>query len=137
MLPEEAAAWLARNHEPLPPELHCLEQPATSTAEGNFSLETAIGFAIDLSPIRTFSANVLKGKEKRVIDLILAAGGKLSIADLAKDPKIDWQAPYDNSWNSLKNRINKKLREGGLRVELIRHDGNARLSEIGRSDMNS
>ena len=72
----------------------------------------------------------LKGKQRRVMVLLMDNGGHLSLADLGSDPEINWTAPYDDPWNSIQGELNRKLRTKRWRIS--RYDNKAWLSKIGQ-----
>ena len=72
----------------------------------------------------------LKGKQRRVLELVIANGGSLPLADLAVDTQISWEAPFDDSFNSIRKVLNQKMKKSKLSWRLDRHDNSARLSEI-------
>ncbi len=59
--------------------------------------------------LRLFAAT-LGTKERRVVDLICDRGGKIPKQDLAIDPAICWDDPYDDALNSTLKRVNRKLK---------------------------
>jgi len=53
----------------------------------------------------------LKGKQKRVLTMLIEAGGSMPIADIATDKMVDWMVPYKSSVDGVKTALNKKLRK--------------------------
>lgn len=86
------------------------------------------GTAIEWDELRQFAAQELKGKQRRVIELLSDAGGSVPIRDLASDPKIGWQAPYDNAVKSIVRELNTKLKD--WRIE--RQDNELRVKRVSR-----
>jgi hypothetical protein len=80
--------------------------------------------------LRSYATNELTGKEQRVIELLCEQAGQLPLADLAVDPTIQWSRPWDNSWDSLKRRLNIKLRRERLPYRLVRQKGKARIAPV-------
>jgi hypothetical protein len=52
----------------------------------------------------------LKGKELAVVELVCESRGRLALAQLAKNNRIKWNLPCDNTYNNIQNKVNKKLR---------------------------
>ena len=67
----------------------------------------------------------LKDKALEVVFWLCDAGGRVPVADLAL--AFDWDVPEDN-WNSLRTRLNRKLRGYG-RV-LTTHNSQAVASQV-------
>jgi hypothetical protein len=61
--------------------------------------------------LRNYVREQLKGKERRVVELLCEHSGVCPIEDLARDPVIDWDRPCDNVFNQAQIRINKKLHQ--------------------------
>jgi hypothetical protein len=78
--------------------------------------------------LQRYAEKDLKGKQRRVVDLLIEHDGTLSIADIAADPIVNWPAPYDEVFNSMRKELNRKLKVFGLRVE--RKDNAARLKAL-------
>jgi hypothetical protein len=57
----------------------------------------------------------LKGNQAAIVEMLCDAGGKVSLADLAI--KCGWSAPYTNTWNSTRCKLNRKLNKYGYRLE--------------------
>lgn len=72
----------------------------------------------------------LKGKQLAVITLIVNAGGRTAINDLAMDLRIDWGSEWENSWNSIRRSLNTKLRKAAGGWRLNRQKNVAILSRI-------
>ena len=62
----------------------------------------------------------LKGDERALVEVV-AASGRVSLADFAKTH--GWDATYDNSWEGLQGRLNRKMRRHGWRLN--REDSHA------------
>ena len=82
--------------------------------------------------IRKWATENLKGKQRRLIELLVADEGKSEISSLATDPQIDWPEPWQNSWNSIRRAVNDKLRVGVPGWKISTHDKVAVLSKIGQ-----
>jgi hypothetical protein len=78
--------------------------------------------------VRAFAAAEMKGKQRAVVELLCDRGGKVDLADLAA--AVEWEAPYDDTWNATKKAINAKLRKKRLPFRLSRRDNKARLDPI-------
>ena len=63
-----------------------------------------------------WAADKLKGKQRRTVELLAENNGRIEMKDLATDPAIDWEAPFDNQFNSLAKAVNPKLRKIGWRI---------------------
>jgi hypothetical protein len=59
----------------------------------------------------TWAQEELKGKELALVELVCESGGRLALAQLAKNKRIGWKFPWDGSYNNIQNRINKKLEQ--------------------------
>jgi hypothetical protein len=60
---------------------------------------------------RDFATAHLSAKERRIIELVCDHAGICPITDLAKDPAIAWQKPWDDAYASAQGRINRKCRK--------------------------
>ncbi|HEY1599471.1 MAG TPA: hypothetical protein VGG64_07710 [Pirellulales bacterium] len=80
--------------------------------------------------LSTFVAGHFKGKQRRVVEMLIEGGGRCKLADMAADVLIDWSLPCDNAFNSICKPLNSKLRRHSYRI--IRQDNEARLSELGQ-----
>jgi hypothetical protein len=56
-----------------------------------------------------WASEELKGKELAVVERICENGGRISLEQLAKDPQIKWQKPFDSAYNGIRSKVNKKL----------------------------
>jgi hypothetical protein len=77
----------------------------------------------------TLARDKLKGIERRTLELLCTNNGEYALADLAVDPAVKWPSPYDDTFNSTRQRINKKLRQARLPWHIIRHDNSAKLQK--------
>jgi hypothetical protein len=77
-----------------------------------------------------FAQAKTKGTERRVIELVCEKAGSCPLADLANDPGIRWEHPWDNAYNKAQGRINKKLRLNRLPWRLYRRDNSAKLKRL-------
>jgi hypothetical protein len=82
--------------------------------------------------LRAWAETELKGIERRVIELLVDGNGKYRLADMAVDQQINWSPPYDDAWNSVRRRLNRKLTSAELPYSLRRSDGVAVLSNFRR-----
>ncbi len=82
-----------------------------------------------LATLRNWVADNLKGKQRRVVELLIDNNSKYPLADLANDSQISWQVPYENAWNSMRSALIGKLKQQGYRIE--RQDNEARLVALG------
>jgi hypothetical protein len=80
--------------------------------------------------LRQIAANELKGIERRIVELVCDGNGSCPLRDLAMDSGIAWEVPYDNAFNSAKQRINDKLKK--RRWQIYRHDSNAKARNLVR-----
>jgi hypothetical protein len=67
----------------------------------------------------------IKGKELLVIEQIIKGQGSVALTDLSV--VCSWKNPDDN-WNSMRNRLNKKL--GPKCWQLYRHDNEAKAKKL-------
>jgi hypothetical protein len=100
-------------------DLDALRAPFEQTTDG-----------ADYSELNEFAASTLKGIERTTLELICTNGGEYPLADLAADPAVQWNRPWDDSFNSARKRINVKLKEAGLGWKLERHDNKAKLKKV-------
>jgi hypothetical protein len=75
----------------------------------------------------------MKGIQLKVVELVIANGGKKAIPDLAVHGSIGWcgdglEDNWDGKWESARNAINNKLKKTGWR--LIRSDNCAVLIPV-------
>ena len=91
-----------------------------------------VGPEEEYKELQKWAETELKGKQRRVLELLIEGKGKQSISTLAEDPAIDWQEPYENAWNSIKKTLNKKLLKQPDRWRISTHDRNAELSKAGQ-----
>lgn len=82
----------------------------------------------DYAVLSKWVADNLKGKQRRVMELLIEHNGRLPIVDLATDSGVGWTAPYDEAWNSIRSKLNAKLHKIGWRTS--RHSNEARLFTI-------
>jgi hypothetical protein len=75
--------------------------------------------------LRDFACSELKGQERAVIEALCDAGGELTMADVKT--LCEWEDPIDDAWNSLRKRLNNKIRPHGWNLET--HDRRARLKQ--------
>jgi hypothetical protein len=68
------------------------------------------------------------GKQRRTLELVLEANGRIPLSSLAKAKGVNWEIPYEKSWESAQREINKRLNAIGWR--LVRRDGDAKLEQI-------
>jgi hypothetical protein len=80
----------------------------------------------------TWVTTELKGKQRRVMELVIAAHGECSLADLAIDKEISWEYPFDNEFNQIRRPLNAKLKRAGKTWKLCRHDNKGQLIRIGQ-----
>ena len=108
------------------------EQTDPSTADDeppSGELDSGSGEQTELATLRTWVGDNLKGKQRRVMKLLIEKDGKHPIADLGTDGVISWQAPWESAWNSMQTTLNGKLKPVGWRVE--RQSNEARLLKLG------
>lgn len=79
----------------------------------------------DYAKLRKFAGDNLRGLGRAVIEALCNAGGELPLADIKALCK--WPGSIDDSWNSLRKRLNKKITSLGY--ELTTHDRKARLGQ--------
>lgn len=83
------------------------------------------------SRLRAYVDREMKGKEKRVLEALLAADGhRLSLTDVSLI--CEWEhdsgdPQHFNAWNSLRKRINDKIER--FKCQVARRDGSAVLIE--------
>lgn len=59
----------------------------------------------------------LKGKQRRVVELLITGDGEYPIADLASDDAIKWKAPYKNAVEGMVKALNRKFGNHNLLVD--------------------
>ena len=118
-------AWLdqarrdpAAEHERMLGEAAAIEVPTSPSPADPFA---------KLRPLLT---STLRGKQKKAMALLVERGGALPLAALAIDPEIDWPPPYDDTFKSIQDALNKKIKRCGFRI--IRHDNCATLVALGQ-----
>ena len=79
-----------------------------------------------LLEVRGWAESRLKGLEKAAILLLCDRNGASPLADIVVCQR--WSKFDDNKVNSLKTRLNKKLREDKVGFDLKRHDNSLRLT---------
>jgi hypothetical protein len=77
-----------------------------------------------------FAETGLRGKGRRVVEIVCRNGGEYPLADLALDPGVEWNAPWEDAWESLRRRVNAKLKAAGQPYRLIRDQGKARIQTL-------
>lgn len=85
--------------------------------------ETETPTATEMDDLRKHSQS-MRGFGRKVIEAICEGGGELQLTDIATI--CEWQKPYDDSWYSLRRRVNESIREH-LRLKLVTHDKRARI----------
>jgi hypothetical protein len=108
-----------------------LERCPTANAPGAAENAPERKLPAKFAALLEWASRRLKGMERRVIELAAQNHGVLPLADVASDPAIEWEVPYDNPWNSLVKRVNRKLIADKFPFKLARVDNEARLVEIG------
>jgi hypothetical protein len=86
----------------------------------------------DHTELISWVSKELKGKQRRVMELVIVAGGEFSLTTIATDAQVHWKPPYDDSFNSIRKVLNSKLKKADLPWRLERNDSKARLSRIGQ-----
>jgi len=86
----------------------------------------------DYKKLMQWATEELKGKQRKVIELVVDSGGEKPISEIASDAAISWCVPYANAWNSIRKALNKKLKKAPERWRLSSRDSNATLSKIGQ-----
>ena len=51
----------------------------------------------------------LKGKQRRVLEMLIEAGGRVAVTEVATDKSISWLAPYKSAIDGIKRELNEKL----------------------------
>lgn len=102
-------------------------QRLRKTWAGEKKVETRTNILDDL---RNFAETGLKGKERRIVELVCDNHGKFKLADLASDSQIGWDTPVDNACNNALKRINTKLRQNKLPWRLHRHDNAVNAKQV-------
>ncbi len=83
------------------------------------------GIKAEYRELARWAMDDLKGKQRRAVELLIEHNGRIAISDLATDPAIDWQKPFDDAFNSLKQALKEKLSKLGWRI--FRQSNEARL----------
>ena len=103
-------------------------QEISSMTNWNHENESVVKF----SEILEWSKNELKGKQQRLIKILVDHEGNCKLTEIAKSPGIDWQEPWDDAFNSMRKTLNKKMKTVGLGWQITRYDNKAKLSKIGQ-----
>jgi hypothetical protein len=74
----------------------------------------------------------LKGKQRRIIELLIEENGEMLLADLAIDSQVSWHDPYSDQWNSIRRQLNLKLTAKRLPWRLNTKSKHATLTKIGQ-----
>lgn len=96
------------------------------TAAPAIGAEEADGADERLTAIAAFASASLKGKSRRITDLIVANGGCVAIETVARDPAVQWQTPYDDCVQSYRKRVNPRLTDA-TGIEVVRRDNELRF----------
>jgi hypothetical protein len=72
----------------------------------------------------------LKGKQLRVLEMVVAGNGTRKIEEIAADGQIGWDEPYDPLWNSARQALNGKLKRLKPKWVLNTRNGSALLTKI-------
>ena len=86
----------------------------------------------EFSELLSWVASNLKGKQRRVMELVIDGRGECPLSDIAFDAAISWESPYDNSFNGIRRAVNLKLNKASVGWRLERNDNKARLLKIGQ-----
>ena len=112
------------------------EQPAAHAERGKSDTAESPDEHVDpdehseFSELLNWVAANLKGKQRRVMELVIDGGGKCPLSDIAIDPTVSWEMPYDNSFNGIRIAVNLKLKKASEGWRLERNDNKARLLKI-------
>lgn len=74
--------------------------------------------------LRPFAATI-RGDGRRILELLCDNRGECPLANLAV--VLEWPSPWDNAWESARQRLNMKLRSAKRPYRLIRSDNRAKL----------
>ena len=72
----------------------------------------------------------LKGKQRRVVELLISGNCSWPIKDIASDPAIGWKFPYKNAVEGIVKALNKRF--GGLRLKINQEANSLRISPISK-----
>jgi hypothetical protein len=86
---------------------------------------------VDFVELKKWVKNKLKGKQRRVVELTIEAGGEFAISDLAIDPAIGWETPCDNAFGNICKAVNPKLKKAKIGWRIERNDNKSRLAKVG------
>ena len=81
--------------------------------------------------VRAWADREASEPQRAVLLAVIGGGGRLPLADLAVSPGVNWPAPWDDKWNSIRRRINGKMTRDGLPWELRRQANAAVLDAAG------
>jgi hypothetical protein len=85
----------------------------------------------ELAELLAWVQSDLKGKQRRVMELMIAAQGKWRpLEEIATDSAIRWAHPYDNTFNKLRAEVNKRLENADVGWKLERKKINVRIKPI-------
>jgi hypothetical protein len=85
--------------------------------------------------VRTWVDIELKGKQQRLMELLLEDTAALlenravvKLVDIASDPMIDWDSPYDDSFSSIARVLKGKLMKAKKPVTIVRRKNVVKLT---------
>jgi hypothetical protein len=106
--------------------------PLPSSASSSFEGLQSDAYSPGLTKLLEFGVQGLKGKERRLIELLCYHGGSIPLADLARDRAIAWKPPWDDMFNSTRKRINTKLKAKQVPYWIVRQNNAAKVKFLGR-----
>ncbi|MFW6114200.1 MAG: hypothetical protein ACOC7K_00500 [bacterium] len=81
-------------------------------------------------PLLEWAENNMKGKQLRVVQLLVEQGGEMRIADIAVDSQIEWSGSVEQvkrKWKSIQREVNAKLNRRRIPYLLRRQGDRAYL----------
>ena len=79
----------------------------------------AAQYAALLVSVKSLANDRLVGKQRRVVELLVEAGGRKRIADVATDAGVGWDKPYKTGVDGFKKLIKEKLTSLGAAIIVV------------------
>lgn len=111
---------------------HRLATANEQKAGSDRTATTADETAAELSTLKHWVTTELKGKQRRVMELIVEGGGQCPLSEIAIDVQVSWEPPYDDAFNGIRKAVNSKLKKAGSTWRLERNDNRGRLARVGQ-----
>lgn len=122
---DKLEATKTRDDEPPKP-------PAAPKGEGtpvDDEAAKAARYAALLVSVKSLANDRLVGKQCRVVELLVEAGGRKRIADVATDAGVGWDKPYKTGVDGFKKGIKLKLTKLGAAIKVVNQELRIVLAE--------